>query len=202
MKSATELQLRKLALILTAILVLQLLWSGLRLLLTSEPDPIYPAEASLRVDGILYAAQPGGELSRALVSRPLFWQDRSAYVPETHEEIEEPVDSRGSEAINQVKLQGVYNTGTVPGIIISYGEERRRMRLGESVEGWKFIQLLPEGAVFRSGEEKRTLDLEHALSGPKPVEDTAADEPAAGAKDVSGAGNKQDSSEHNETTGE
>lgn len=194
MKNVSELQLRKLALILTAIVVLQLLWSGLRLLLTSEPDPIYPAQASLRVDGVLTSLQPGDELSRALVSRPLFWQGRKAYVPDAQEEIEEPVDARASKAINQVTLQGVY-TGTVPGIIISYNGERRRMRLGESVEDWKFIQLLPEGAVFRSGNSKRTLNLEHAFSAPVPAEDV----PAAGAP---AAANKQGSNDQNETTGE
>ena len=201
MKNATEQQLRKLALILTAIMVLQLLWSGLRVLLTSEPAPIYPAEASLRVDGVLYPAQPGDELSRALVSRPLFWQGRKAYVPDTREEIEEPVATRASKAINQVTLQGVY-TGTVPGIIISYKGERRRMRLGELVEDWKFIQIRPEGAVFRSGNSKRTLNLEHAFSAPIPAEDIPADEPAAGARAASAVGNKQGSNEHNETTGE
>lgn len=191
MKNTTELQLRKLAIIMTAIFVLLVLWSGLRLLLTSEPDPIYPAEASLRVDGVLFGAAPDGEFSRALVSRPLFWQGRKVYVPDTSEEvIEEPVEARGSKAIDEVTLQGVY-TGTFPGIIISFNGERRRMRLGESVEDWKFIQLLPEGAVFRSGKSKRTLDLEHAHSVSKPTEKTPATGAKAKAKAKAAAANKQ-----------
>jgi hypothetical protein len=190
MKNATEMNLRRLALILSAALVVQLVWSGVRLLLTSEPDPIYPAEASLRVDAVLNGAKPDDEWSQALVSRPLFWPGRSAYMSDTKEEVEVPVDTRGSKAIDQVTLQGVY-TGTAPGIIISFKGERRRLLLGESVEDWKFIQLLPEGAIFRSGKDKRTVKLEHAFSVAKPAEDTAANEPAAGAKTAPSTGKKK-----------
>jgi hypothetical protein len=187
MMNATERQLRKFALILTAILALQFLWSGLRLLQTSEPEPIRPAEASLRVDGVIYGTNTGGKSPQALVNRPLFWQGRHAYAPDPVEEIEAPVvEARGSTAINQVKLRGVYPGG----IIISYKGEGRRIRLGESVEDWKFTQLLPGAAVFSSGEDKRTLNLEHASSVEKSRGHRAAAEPATRVKGVSDAGNK------------
>lgn len=187
MMNVTERQLRKFALILTAILVLQFLWSGLRLWQTSEPESIRPAEASLRVDGVIYGTDTGDKSPQALVSRPLFWQGRHAYVPDPVEEIEAPVmEVRGSTAIDQVKLRGVYPGG----IIISYKGEGRRVRLSESVEDWTFIERLPGAAVFSSGKDSRTLNLEHAFSVAKPPAHTAADESAAGVKDVSGAGNK------------
>ncbi len=198
MKNAADQQLRKLALILTAVLVLQLSWSALRVLLTSEPVPILPAEASLRVDDRLHVEPLDEELSQALVSRPLFWLGRQAYVADTPGEIEKTVSARGSGAISQVVLQGMY-TGSTPGIIISAGGERRRVRQGESVEGWEFVQLLPDGAVFRRGEDEVTLKLEHAFSVPQ---DTGADESSAGERDLRVSGGEPDSNEHNETTGE
>ncbi|MFL3656178.1 MAG: hypothetical protein ACJ04P_13990, partial [Halioglobus sp.] len=109
-----------------------------------------------------------------------------------------PVEARGSAAIDQVTLRGLY-TG---GIIISYQGQGRRLRLGESVEDWKLMELRPGAAVFRSGEDSRTVKLKYAFSIASPSEDAAADEPVAGVKDVSGAGNKTESSEHNKTTGE
>ena len=186
MMNATERQLRKIALILTVILALQFVWSGLRLWQTSEPDPIHPAESSLRVDDMRYARDTEGDSAQALVNRPLFWQGRYPYVPDQVAEIAAPVEARGSNAINQVKLRGVYPGG----IIISYEGKGRRVRLGESVADWQFIELRPGAAVFSSGKDQRTLNLEHAFSVAKPRAQPAVDEPAVGLKDVPAAGNK------------
>jgi hypothetical protein len=178
MMNASERQLRKIALILTVILALQFVWSGLRLWQTSEPDPIHPAESSLRVDDMRYGRDTEGDSAQALVNRPLFWQGRYPYVPDQVAEIAAPVEARGSNAINQVKLRGVYPGG----IIISYEGKGRRVRLGESVA--------PGAAVFSSGKDQRTLNLEHAFSVAKPRAQPAVDEPAVGLKDVPAAGNK------------
>ena len=70
--NATERQLRKFALIATAMLVLQLLWSGATLLQTSEPDPIYPVEASLRVDDVTGSIETGKQADMILLDRNLF----------------------------------------------------------------------------------------------------------------------------------
>jgi hypothetical protein len=187
MMNATERKLRKIALILTVILALQFVWSGLRFWQTSEPDPIHPAESSLRVDDMRYGRDTEGDSAQALVNRPLFWQGRYPYVPDQVAEIEAPVmEVRGSTAIDQVKLRGVYPGG----IIISYKGEGRRVRLSESVEDWTFIERLPGAAVFSSGKDSRTLNLEHAFSVAKPRAQPAVDESAADLKDVPATGNK------------
>ncbi len=81
MKMSAELQLRKIALGLTALVLLQLVWGGARLLLESDLEPILPAESSLQVDDIRYGAGLSEELSQDIVSRPVFWQGRQAYTP-------------------------------------------------------------------------------------------------------------------------
>jgi hypothetical protein len=176
MMNATERQLRKIALMLTAVLALQFLWSGLRVWQTSKPAPIIPAESSLQVDSVLYPTDTLGDLPQAMVTRPLFWPGRHVYVPDSAEELEAPMVSRGSAAINQVKLRGLYPGG----VIISYNGEGSRVRLGEAVEDWKLIELLPEAAVFGSGTSKRTLRLEHASPAAKPRGQTAAAEQSPG----------------------
>ena len=198
MANTTERQLRAFALILTAILLLQFLWSGLRLLQTTAPQSIHPAAASLQVDDIEYGLNAGDESPQALVNRPLFWEGRHAYVSDLAKDTTTPVDVRGSAAIDQITLRGLY-TG---GIIISYQGQGRRLRLGESVEDWKLMELRPGAAVFRSGEDSRTVKLKYAFSVASAPEDAAADEPVAGVKDVSGARDKTESTERNKTTGE
>lgn len=165
MKTTTELRLRKTALVLTTVVLLQLVWIGFIWLLMSDPEPIVPAEASLRVDEIRYGVRLDEELSQALVSRPLFWEGRQAYLSSDAPAVagasgEQP---RGSAAIDKVKLLGVYSGDEVSGIIISYKGERRRLPRGESVAGWKFTMFSADSAVFESAGEKRVLPLEHAV---------------------------------------
>lgn len=163
MKNATELQLRKFALVLTALVVLQLLWAGIRLLVLAEPEAIVPAESSLQAGGLLYGAQQGEGLSEDLVVRPVFWKGRTAYVPDQPEEPEpEPINNSGSSAINKVRLLGVYTADTDSGVIIAYNGERSRLLLDESIGDWTLTMLSADGAVFESGEDIRTLQLEHA----------------------------------------
>jgi hypothetical protein len=168
MKTTTELQLRKIALVLTAVVLLQVVWAGIRLFLRSDPEPVVPAESSLRVDKIRYGLRLDDALSQDLVSRPVFWQGRLAYVaPEEPEDAsvlaEQP---RGSTAIDKVKLLGVYTGGDHSGIIVSYKGEKRRLRQDESIEDWNFTTYNTDSAVFESNGESKTLILEHAAPPP------------------------------------
>lgn len=195
MTNAAEQQLRRAALVLTAILLLQLVWSGLRLVLTSEPEYIFPAEESLQVGEVLSVQSPDDSLSRALVARPLFWVGRQAYVAEASQESTKP---RASRSLGQLTLLGMY-TGSVPGIIVSDDGERRRMRLGESLRGWEFTEVLADGVVFKSGADEQLLELEHALVAPQETEGAVVGEDTVRTGD---GASRRPPEEHNETTGE
>lgn len=162
MRNSLELQLRKVALLLTIAVLLLLVWSGARLLLLSAPESILPAEASLRVDRPSFQLAEE-ELSQSLVARPLFWRYRQPYrPPEQPKEEGIPVESGATGVLDAVILHGVY-TGAKPGIIITYKGERRRLLLGDSIENWEFTLISPDSVVFESGDDSRTLSLEHAL---------------------------------------
>lgn len=166
MITVAERQLRMLALVLTGILVLQLAWGALRWALTDAPDAILPAEASLRVDGVLYAAADNPELDAvSMASRPLFWVGRLPYVPPEGSEEVAPVAATGKTNIDKVALLGVYNAGANSGVIISHQGERRRLNMNESVEGWELTMLSPEGAIFENGNDSKVLSLVHAVAG-------------------------------------
>lgn len=162
MKSTLELQLRKIALVLTVLVVLLLLWSGARSLLLSAPAPILPAEASLRVDRLSLPPVEDEELYPPLAARPVFWPNRQPYVPpaDSGDEIA-PVQEGGRSAIDNIVLHGVYS-GAKPGIIISYNGERRRLSRGDSIENWELTLMSTDSVIFESGSESRTLNLEHA----------------------------------------
>lgn len=206
MKNVTERHTQRLALALTAVLALQLVWSGARVLLKSEPDPILPAEASLRVNDIRYGDEADEALSSDLVSRPVFWRDRQPYVPSDEAADTSPAEqARGSKAIDELELHGVY-TGATPGIIITFRNERRRLKLNESIEDWTFTMFSPDGAIFESGSDIRTIGLEHAM----PASKTARGSRGAGrlkaaevAKPASAADSeKQGTTNNDEKTGE
>jgi hypothetical protein len=168
MKTPTELQLRKIAIALTAVVALQLLWGGARLLLVSDPEPVLPAEASLQVEDIRFAATLGEEQPQDLVSRPVFWQGRQPYTAPAEGDTGEPEKRPRNSEINSVALQGVYAAGDKSGVIVSYKDERHRLQQDESVAGWTFSALNGTGAVFTYGDERQELLLEHALSVPAP----------------------------------
>jgi hypothetical protein len=165
-----ELQLRKIALALTAVILLQLVWSGARLLLLSDPEPILPAEASLQVEEIRYVAALGEEQSQDIVSRPVFWQGRQAYTPPADGDIGEQKKAPRNSEIDGVALRGVYAAGSKSGVIVSYKDERRRLQPEQAIAGWTFAALNGTGAVFTYGDESKELPLEHAVSVPAPKE--------------------------------
>ena len=167
MKTPTELQLRKVALVLTGAVVLVAFWSGASLLLLSEPEPILPAAASLQVDEVKYAAPLSAEESREMVARPIFWQGREVYTPPAAAPKKNKAGKQKKNTdIDDVELHGMYAADGVSGVIVSYKNERQRLQLDESVAGWTFTMLSDAGAVFENGEDVRELPLEHATPAP------------------------------------
>ena len=105
------------------------------------------------------------------VTRPLFDKSRRPFVvvevakPANVKKVPEP------ENIDDVTLSGVFVSQGTQGVIISEGEERFRVLVGEKFREWKLSSVEPRGAVFTSGVgyKKRTARLEMALlNNPSP----------------------------------
>lgn len=153
--------------VLTAVLLLAALWQGMALLLLSEPDPIMPAEATLKFGDFATGVKPAPDgIAVDLVSRPLFWAGRAAYTPqgvETAPVSAAPVGKR--DKLENVKLLGVYGSGKKAGVILSYGGEQQRLKLDQSVDGWTLAGVDEDGAHFEADGEVSLLPLEHAAPG-------------------------------------
>jgi len=196
MKTTTESQLRKVALVLSALVLLQLIWGGMRVLLISDPEPTLPAQASLQVEELRQSARLSEELSRSLAARPLFWQGREMFVPDLGSPKNKgPERAPRNSNIDDVALQGTYSAGEKSGVIITYKDERRRLQPDEVVAGWTFTVLNEEGAIFASGEETKVLALKHAESIPRPKK---ARKPAPAQDDSK----KQNETDNQDETGE
>lgn len=166
MNSLAELRLRQLALALGVLLVLQVLYTGVKLVFRSEPDPIAPAASTLQLGAPGYGSPDAYDQASHLVARPLFWPGRQPYTPAVVSEAPAPPPPEpevDASAIEALKLLGVYAGGGKSGIIVADGQERRRLSINDSIEGWKFTLMSLEGAIFEKGSESRMLLLEHAL---------------------------------------
>lgn len=176
MQAFSTRSLRQLAVLVTVLLALQLLWSVFSWIRLAPPDPISPAHSVLQFDGTddengaltgqedAVAVEPLQNLS----ARPLFWAGRMPFVPLLENEATaEQVKPRGRSSIQDAKLLGVYGAGNHRGIIVSLAGERRRILMGQEVDGWTLSMLAADGAIFENGSQTTTIDLEHA--GPSPA---------------------------------
>lgn len=164
MNNTAEIRLRRAAVVLAGILVLQLLYAGGRLLFLSEPEPIAPSQSALEVGAVGFVSSAVDEQARDFVARPLFWPGREAYEPVQGSESPVAPVSQVS-TLRDIKLLGVYSAGANSGIIVTQRGEQRRLKIDEKVDGWTFTMMSDDGAIFENGKESTLLRLEHALPG-------------------------------------
>lgn len=163
MKVAVESRLRTLALVLTALLILQAVWSGVRLRLMAEPEPISPAESSLKVRDVAYTDTDFVQ-AEVIRARPLFWAGREPFVDSGKEEkVEIIAGGPDNTAIKGVQLLGVYRSGSTSGIIVRQNGKRSRLRVNDKIGEWEFTLMSTDGAVFEAGDERRVLELTHVV---------------------------------------
>ena len=167
MNNPMELQVRRFALGLSALLALQLVWGGARLALQSDPEPIAPAITSLQLEAASAQADGSEERTQDFVSRPLFWPGREAFVVSEKQVAQQEKTPEKAAVFPGLKLVGVYSAGPNSGIIVFHKGTRKRLRIGEELDGWSFSMMSADGAVFESGDEVRAMNLEHALPPPK-----------------------------------
>lgn len=137
----------------------------------SRPEPVEPPASALKPVAVTppeVEAVPGG----ALVERPLFWESRRPYTAPEPVAGEQPTP--GSDAIDKIKLVGVFASGIRAGVIVDIEGERRRIGLNEEVQGWQLTGMTPGSATFagvgRDGNiVERRLVLQHAGAGGEAV---------------------------------
>jgi hypothetical protein len=155
----TERRVELVAVAATLLCLLQLAYGALRLGFLSEPDPILPV---LEVGGQGGAADVevvDAALSGEITGRPLFWETRRplAAAPVAEEVAEEKPEDAGE--LDKVQLVGIFGAGESAGIITLVEGKKRRILVGETLEGWTLDRVESDRAVLKNKGRSRELVL-------------------------------------------
>jgi hypothetical protein len=146
-----------LAVLLGLLVCLQLAYGGVKLATMAAPEPVEPAADSLQVPLVLAPALVASGERNEIVSRPLFWGGRRPLAAVTI-----PPEAEGKPGeLKGVKLVGVFGSGDQAGIIALVKGKKRRILLGEAVEGWILKSIQPAEIVVANGARTETLVLQH-----------------------------------------
>jgi hypothetical protein len=64
-----------------------------------------------------------------------------------------------ADTLNDVRVLGLYSTGTVGGAIVRAEGKIRRVRPGDTLGGWTIKEVRPAELVLARGDDQRTLDI-------------------------------------------
>ena len=156
----SERRVELLAVVLTLLLFLQLLYSALRLSVLSEPEPIAPASDVMSISDPMVVEMVSAELSEELRTRPLFWSSRRVQVSEPGVSSQVKKAAASKSKLGKIKLVGIFGGGESAGIIALVNGKKRRILLGENVEGWSLDSVARNEAVFADGARRETLILQ------------------------------------------
>ncbi len=158
------------ALLLGLLLCLQLAWGGLRLLRLAAPGPVAPAADSLQVPAVVGPALVAAAGRNEIISRPLFWNGRRPV--DKVATLADPESQPGE--LQGVKLLGLFGSGKQAGVIALVQNQKRRILLGDTVEGWTIESITPHTLVVSNGERSETLALQQGAVTARPARATAA----------------------------
>lgn len=133
--------------ILLVLLVAAALVGAALVLGTDRPAPLAMAPSALQADSLRITPLLDRQ-SNDLVYRPLFWAGRRPLEEPSREVIVEPQQTASS--LQGARLLGVFSSGGQSGGILSLGNERRRVLVGDSVEGWELASINAGQAIFES----------------------------------------------------
>jgi len=157
---ATERRVELVAVSISAILLLQLLYSGLRLSFLSEPEPIAPSLDLLAEGTATKVESVDPALSEEIRNRPLFWASRRPLIAQS-QVIEGTVEGESAVKgeLDKVQLVGIFGAGESAGIITLVKGKKRRILVGEDIDGWTLDSVEPGRAVFKDKGRSRELML-------------------------------------------
>lgn len=164
--------LNKLLLAAVSIPVLGLALAVLVLVFIGGPERIAPSGNSLAPWEANFGAADTSEEGRAVLERPLLWASRrplpppEAVVPVAVQP--EPENGPVQDALAGYRLAGVFLSEFDAGVIIVSPKERKRLVIGDTIDGWMLEQVRADDALFvnggsRSSRARAVVRLEHML---------------------------------------
>ena len=175
----TERRVELLVLILVVLLLLQFVWGGYRAMFPPIPDAVRPMPDSLQIADVLGLSAASPEQRAQIRQRPLFWASRAPLVPEPEKAKPKPAKTNVPKPgkIENVKLSGVFGGGDTGGVIVIAKGKKRRVMVGEELDGWTLRSVDPVSAIFTSGAQQANLALSVVEVSQS---QTTSNQPAAG----------------------
>lgn len=126
----------------------------------ARPAPMEPDYLQM-LPALPDAAQPvSASTFLALLERPLFSSTRRPPPPPPP-----PAPAAPPDLLTNAQLVGIYQSGPASGIIARIEGKSRRIRVGESLNGWQLHSVQERAALFRNGAQTRELPLQRAKAG-------------------------------------
>lgn len=150
--------------VLAAVLVLQLVWAGARILLAENVAPVAPAADSLLVAEVPRPQRVDADDSAAVQARPLFWAERrpTDVIASTAAEAAAAAAAENAQAAPKMKdvtLLGVFGSGRTGGAIVAVKGKQERIAVGDQVQDWQLQEIAANRAVFVSGGARDEREL-------------------------------------------
>lgn len=134
-----------------------------------------PAAQRPSLDGGAPLPQTGVEVGRfvATLERPLFVPTRRPPPPPQAASAPAPADP-----LTDLRLLAVYGNQQVGGVIVRVDSRVRRLKLGETLNGWTLRSVQPHAVELARGDEVRSIEIKRTAGlEPQP---TASGAPVAG----------------------
>lgn len=193
----TERRVEFVLLVCAGLFLLQLIWGLFRAIVPATPSPVLPTAESMVVAPVAGTVVPSPEQRDEIRRRPVFWASREPLQPEPVQvtEADQALAAQQKQeagAIKGVKLAGVFGDGEDAGIIVIGKDKKRRLMVGDKIDGWTLESVDPVEARFSRGVTEARLELKRGklkfteVSGNAGEADSATNNSGAPAPDKPG----------------
>jgi hypothetical protein len=128
----------------------------------SQVARIAPSDDAIAVAPAFRDENVDAEASLAIRARPVFWRSRRPEEPLPADALTDAGEEKAAKLKPlKFKVAGVFGAGSEDAGFIAVSEDRvRRIRLGESIEGWTVARIEPTAVELAGGGERRVVSME------------------------------------------
>ena len=187
--------------VLGALLLLQVFWSAFRVLVPASLEPVAPTPASMQVAPVEQGAGVAPDQRDEIRRRPLFWAGRVPLQPAPDElaPAQPAAQQASANSLKGVKLAGIFGAGEEAGIIVISQGKKRRLVVGQELDGWTLAQVEPAGAVLNQNGKQSRLELVRVAPAASRSTENRADTRGSAGKNKKNA-SKKNTSDKQEAT--
>ena len=155
----TERRVELVALILTVLLLVQLLYSIASLAFSQQPKSKLPSADTLVIGELARYDVMTPQQSADVKARPVFWETRRPVSAEAKavKVVEKPKAQKNE--LDKVRLLGIFGVGDSAGVIALVQGKKKRILQGDKMVGWTLESISTDHVVFTDSGKSQKLML-------------------------------------------